>query len=67
MKGIVGFAKAFNCQIIAEGIETAEQLTALVNLGCLSGQGFFIARPMPAESIEPWIMARQRTGVVNED
>lgn len=67
IKGIVGFAKAFNCQIIAEGIETAEQLTALVNLGCLSGQGYFIARPMPAESIEPWIMARQRTGVVNED
>lgn len=58
IKGIIGFAKAFNCQIIAEGIETAEQQSALVNLGCHYGQGFFIARPMPAESIEPWMSTR---------
>lgn len=58
IRGIIGFAKAFNCLIIAEGIETDEQLNALVNLGCHYGQGYYIARPMPAESIESWIAAR---------
>lgn len=58
IKGIVGFAKAFNCQVIAEGIETAEQQAALLRLGCHSGQGYFISRPVPAEAIKSWIAGR---------
>jgi diguanylate cyclase len=58
IKGIIGFAKAFNCQIIAEGIETEAQLAALVDLGCHYGQGYYLARPMPAESIDLWMAAR---------
>jgi EAL domain-containing protein (putative c-di-GMP-specific phosphodiesterase class I) len=35
--------------VVAEGIETEAQLDALRSLGCLLGQGYLLARPMPAE------------------
>jgi predicted signal transduction protein with EAL and GGDEF domain len=40
---------ALNLRVIGEGIETAEQATRLQLLGCDIGQGFYFARPMPAE------------------
>lgn len=58
IKGVVGFARAFNCQIIAEGIETPEQQAALLRLGCHHGQGYHIGRPVPAAAIPAWIASR---------
>jgi EAL domain-containing protein (putative c-di-GMP-specific phosphodiesterase class I) len=37
---------------VAEGIETREALEALTEGGCEFGQGFYIARPMPADKVE---------------
>ncbi|MEX0741040.1 MAG: EAL domain-containing protein [Pseudohongiella sp.] len=59
IKGIIGFAKAFDCQVIAEGIETKEQLSELVTLGCHYGQGYYIAKPMPADAVGLWMASRQ--------
>jgi EAL domain-containing protein (putative c-di-GMP-specific phosphodiesterase class I) len=39
-------------KVIAEGIETAEQLDHLKRLGCDQIQGYFIARPLPAAELE---------------
>jgi EAL domain-containing protein (putative c-di-GMP-specific phosphodiesterase class I) len=36
-------------QAIVEGIETAEQVAQLRRLGCRFGQGYYFARPLPAE------------------
>lgn len=41
-------------QVVAEGIETAEELQALRELGCEYGQGFLLGRPAP---IGHWIEA----------
>jgi len=41
--------------IIAEGIELQEQWTELSRLGCDVGQGYFIARPMPAAEFQAWL------------
>jgi EAL domain-containing protein (putative c-di-GMP-specific phosphodiesterase class I) len=38
--------------VIAEGVETLEQLTKLRTLGCEKGQGFFFSRPMSASNAE---------------
>ena len=41
-------AHALDMRVVAEGVETAEQLAALQALGCEEVQGYFIARPVPA-------------------
>ncbi len=57
--GIVELARSFGCRVVGEGIETVEQGLALLRLGCGSGQGYLIARPMPAPELEPWLRAWQ--------
>lgn len=55
LKGVIGFARAFQCDVIAEGVETWQQGQRLIDLGCEWGQGYYIARPMPAHALEPWV------------
>lgn len=55
VKGIIGLAEAFNFGVIAEGVETPEQGRLLVELGCSIGQGYGIARPMPATDVSNWV------------
>ncbi|MBU0751441.1 MAG: EAL domain-containing protein [Gammaproteobacteria bacterium] len=57
VEAIVGLANAFQCELIAEGIECVEQGELLARMGCGSGQGYFIARPMPAADIPSWTAA----------
>jgi predicted signal transduction protein with EAL and GGDEF domain len=54
---IVRLARAFDLPVVAEGIETTEQLAALDALGCGLGQGFLFARPRPAEELTPLVVA----------
>lgn len=49
VKGVIGLAVAFNRTVIAEGVETEAHGIQLLALGCKVGQGYAIARPMPAE------------------
>lgn len=49
IRSIVALAKALNLSITAEGVEGSVQLDMLRTLGCDHGQGFFFARPMPAD------------------
>ena len=48
VKATIALAHNLNMQVVAEGIETEEQLKLLESYGCDYGQGYFIARPMPA-------------------
>ena len=57
LQGILGLSRAFHRQVIAEGVETPAHGTLLLQLGCELGQGYGIARPMPAEEIPGWIAA----------
>jgi EAL domain-containing protein (putative c-di-GMP-specific phosphodiesterase class I) len=50
-QSIVALAAAMNLRTIGEGIETAEQLRALRELGCELGQGYLLARPGPIERV----------------
>lgn len=45
VKGMVEFSKVSNVSLIAEGIETFEELNTLVNLGVQYGQGYLIQKP----------------------
>ncbi|GAX88870.1 GGDEF domain-containing protein [Effusibacillus lacus] len=42
---LIDFARKINCHIIAEGIETNEELTKVIRLGAHFGQGYLLGRP----------------------
>ena len=50
-QAIVSMAQALGMEVVAEGVETAEQLAILRALGCNEVQGYLIARPMPAGAV----------------
>ncbi len=50
--GINTVAHELHCRIIAEGIETEAQLKELRSMGVSYGQGFYLGRPQPVETIE---------------
>ena len=54
-KAIIGLAKSFNREVIAEGVETVEHEVLLMNLGCDVAQGNGIAKPMPVEKVLSWV------------
>ncbi|MEX2289250.1 MAG: EAL domain-containing protein [Mycobacteriales bacterium] len=59
---VVGMAHALELSVVAEGIETSEQLSALRNLGCETGQGYYYARPQPPEFVAELLGTAARTG-----
>lgn len=61
---IIALAKNLSMEVVAEGIETAEQCQRLRNLACEYGQGFLFSRPLPHEEILPLLQA-QKTWTTN--
>ena len=59
VRSIVQLALSLEMGIVAEGIEEKAQMEALRELGCKYGQGFYMAKPLPAEKtvelIEIWL------------
>lgn len=49
---IVYMAKWLNLPVIAEGVETIEQVEYLRSIGCYNGQGYFFSKPFPIEEYE---------------
>jgi diguanylate cyclase (GGDEF)-like protein/PAS domain S-box-containing protein len=49
---IVAMAHSLGLQLVAEGVETVEQLTCLHSLGCEEVQGYLLSRPVVAEVLE---------------
>jgi diguanylate cyclase (GGDEF)-like protein len=50
-QAIVSMAQALGMSVVAEGVETAQQLAILRALGCNEVQGYFVARPVPAHEM----------------
>jgi EAL domain-containing protein (putative c-di-GMP-specific phosphodiesterase class I) len=51
VRTILELARVLGMDVVAEGIETREQHELLREMGCRYGQGFYYARPMPAEGV----------------
>lgn len=49
VRAVLALAGALDLDVVAEGIETAEQLRLLTELGCRYGQGYLRSRPLPAD------------------
>ncbi len=51
VQAIISLAHGLGVDVVAEGIETEEQLVRLRGLACDRGQGFYFARPLPPEGV----------------
>ena len=45
---VIGLGKSLHMRVVAEGVETREQLEILQEHGCPQGQGYYFSRPVPA-------------------
>ncbi|QPG05497.1 EAL domain-containing protein [Salinimonas marina] len=50
--GLLAFARSFNCEVVAEGVETAQEFQALKALGVTFFQGWFFSRPVKFEQLD---------------
>ncbi|SDJ18398.1 putative bifunctional diguanylate cyclase/phosphodiesterase [Salimicrobium halophilum] len=55
VKSIIHMSHALNLRVIAEGIETEEQLKFLQSEKCDEGQGYFFSKPLPAHETKKWM------------
>lgn len=60
VRNIVDLAARMNMEVIAEGVETAEQMAHLRSMGCKFGQGYFFSKPIPAEQIRELLAGESR-------
>jgi EAL domain-containing protein (putative c-di-GMP-specific phosphodiesterase class I) len=60
---LVEFGNRTGTKLVAEGVETAEDLAALRQLGVEKGQGYFLAKPVPATAFGAALASVQRLSV----
>lgn len=56
VESIITLAKKLNLNVVAEGVETVEQLNALVELQCEEVQGFIYSRPLSPENLQTYML-----------
>lgn len=56
---IMQLATKFNLNVVAEGVEDAESLQILAELGCTWAQGFYMCRPIPLNDLIEWCHSNQ--------
>jgi len=59
VKAVVGMGRSLDIRVVAEGVETAEQLAFLRETGCAEGQGYLFSRPVAAPDLTRFLEARQ--------
>ncbi len=55
VKSLVALSRDMQLECIVEGVETRNELDALISLGCLFVQGYFYSRPIPEALVENWL------------
>lgn len=57
ISNIISIATHLNMEVVAEGVETPEQIELLKSLGCRVMQGYYYGRPMPVHELGEWFIA----------
>ena len=59
LESIIFLAQKLGMEVITEGVETSQQLTMLIQMGCRMFQGYYFSRPIPEEEFEKKYNIRQ--------
>ena len=62
---IIALSRSLRLKVLAEGVETAEQLASLRHHGCDEIQGFLYARPMSGDALVAWLRQEQHTALLH--
>ncbi|MBF0220432.1 MAG: EAL domain-containing protein, partial [Gammaproteobacteria bacterium] len=55
VRAVASMCQEIGMEVVAEGIETEEQLATVSNLGINEGQGYLLARPMSADAMKSFV------------
>lgn len=66
VEAVLALARTLELEVVAEGVETAEQEDYLRARGCQEAQGFRYARPMPAADFRAYILASKNGVILSE-
>ncbi|WP_353742159.1 EAL domain-containing protein [Pseudomonas fluorescens] len=61
VRAIIQLGKSLGMQVIAEGVETAEQEAYIISEGCHEGQGYHYSKPLPARELGLYLKQAQRS------
>ncbi|PRA29640.1 putative bifunctional diguanylate cyclase/phosphodiesterase [Pseudomonas poae] len=64
VRAIIQLGKSLGMQVIAEGVETAEQEAYIVSEGCHEGQGYHYSKPLQARELAAFLKQAQRNNAV---
>jgi diguanylate cyclase (GGDEF)-like protein len=59
VRSTIALGQNLGLSVVAEGVETPDQIELLRQFGCHEAQGFGLAKPMPAEEMTAWAIARE--------
>ncbi len=60
VRAIIQLGKSLGMQVIAEGVETAEQEAYIIAEGCNEGQGYLYSKPLPARELTQYLKQARR-------
>ena len=60
VRAIIQLGKSLGMQVIAEGVETAEQEAYIISEGCHEGQGYYYSKPLPARELAAFLKHSER-------
>ena len=61
VRSTIDLARHLGLGVVAEGVESAAILSDLADLSCDVAQGFYLSRPLPADELDGWLLARRAT------